>query len=287
MNQKIKLVMSDIDGTLINKENKVSERTKKAVHDLIDSGIEFGVATGRNYDSAVGIVKQLGLDPHVVPIVSLNGIMVNHDSINYQFKDQTMGYEICKKIGLLGDKYYMGVLYFFEEKVYFHMDDLSVKDFELNAEADLLRFFKDDIKMQRIQSIEDIKPLFDAGEQVLKQVFIQNDDYTELVKERISNEFPIDYDLLMVGKGWAEIMPKSVNKGNAIREYAKFRGISMDEIMSFGDSDNDLTMIQKTGHGVAMKNARNSLKVLADAMTDSNVNDGVAQYIEKHLLKKA
>ena len=73
MNQKIKLVMSDIDGTLINKENKVSERTKKAVHDLIDSGIEFGVATGRNYDSAVGIVKQLGLDPHVVPIVSLNG----------------------------------------------------------------------------------------------------------------------------------------------------------------------------------------------------------------------
>ncbi|CAM3581146.1 Cof-type HAD-IIB family hydrolase [Erysipelothrix urinaevulpis] len=284
MKNKIKLVMSDIDGTLINEDHVISEKTRKTVHRLLDQGYEFGIATGRNPESARGIATQLDLNPDLIPIVSLNGLQVDDSKYDYHRFDVSMDYKICQSLGALGEKYYMGVLYFFENEVFFHMDDLSVQDFESNAEEDQLRFFKNNIKMQRIRDISEIKSKFEAGEHILKMVYIQNDDYTELVKERLSKEFPEDYDLLMVAGGWAEIMPKSVNKGQAIADYCEFRGIEMSEVLSFGDSDNDLTMIHKSGVGVAMENARNSLKVMADKKTKSNVEDGVAVFLETYLL---
>lgn len=281
---KIKLVMSDIDGTLINSDHKVSDRTKAAVHKLINSGVEFGIATGRNYESAVGIVEQLELNPNTIPIVSLNGYWVDHPELNYEFRDETMDYETSKKLGEIGADFYMGVLYFFDDKVYSHMDELSLKDYEFSKTSGHMHFFKDGHTMERIESIEEIKHVFTPDHKLLKIVFVQDEDYTELVKERISRNFPEEYDVLMVGRGWAEIMPKSVNKGKAILEYAKYRGLDSNEILAFGDSDNDLTMINYLGTGIAMKNARNSLKVLANDITDSNNDDGVAKYLEKHLL---
>lgn len=285
-NKDIKLVMSDIDGTIINENNEVSKRTKKAVHALIDQGIEFGLATGRNYESASRIAELLDLNPKDIPIVSLNGIFVNHPKLDYEFTDETINYESCKKFAKLGKKYFMGILYFFEDKVYYYLDEKSYKDLELRGSEKMLRFFNDNVKMKRIDDIADIENEFTKNNQVQKLVFIQDDDYTELVRRRIASEFPNDFDLLMVGPGWAEIMPKTVHKGRAILKYAQFRGIDKDQILTFGDSDNDLTMIERVGMGVAMNNARNSLKVLADYITDTNENDGVAQYIEKNLLKE-
>lgn len=282
--KNIKLVISDVDGTLINSENKVSDYTKKTVHRLLESGVEFGLATGRNYESASGILGQLELDPHSTPIVSLNGFWVDHPELDYTFRDTTIDYETSKHLGEIGQQFFMGVLYFFQDKVYSHMDDRSLKDYEKGADLRRLQFFSDNHKMERIDSIEDIKHIFQKGHEVLKIVFIQDEDYTELIKERISEKFPDAYDLLMVGKGWAEIMPRSVNKGHALLEYAKFRGFDPSEILCFGDSDNDLSMIKDLGTGVAMENARNSLKVLADDITESNNDHGVAKYLERNLL---
>lgn len=280
----IKLIMSDIDGTILNSENKISDYTKEVVQKSIKSGVEFGLATGRNLESASGIAKRLGLNPKEIPIVSLNGFWVDHKQLDYKFRDTTINYENSKVLGEIGEKYFMGVLYFFEDKVYSHMDDLSLEDYEHSAGPDRMRFFKDDHALERIHSIEDIKHVFTSEHEVLKIVFVQDEGYTELVKERISRHFPEDFDLLMVAPGWAEIMPKSVNKGKAILEYAKYRGLDASEILCFGDSDNDLAMINDLGIGVAMKNARNSLKVLADDITESNDDDGVAKYIQKHFL---
>lgn len=282
--KRIKLVMSDVDGTLINNDHEISERTKETVHKLVESGVEFGIATGRNYESASAIVRLMDLDPNKTAIVSLNGFWVDHPELDYAFRDETINYEQSKMLGEIGTSFFMGVLYFFDDKVYSHMDEKSYDDYERNVGPDRLRFFQEDFDLQRIQSIEDIKDVFTPQHQVLKIVFVQDGDYTELIKERISREFPDNYDLLMVAEGWAEIMPKTVNKGRAILEYAKFRGFDSSELLCFGDSDNDLTMIKNLGVGIAMKNGRNSVKVLANDITDSNENDGVAKYIEDKIL---
>ena len=280
----IKLVISDIDGTLIDENHEISERTQKAVQALVAKGIQFGVATGRNFDSAKNIVKQTGIDADDAPIIALNGIYVEHKAIGYEEHGETLSYEACRNLAELGEKYFMGVLYFFEDNVYFHMDDLSLQDFELNRDEDFMRFFKESMHMDRIDSIDDLQERFANNERILKVVYLQNPAYSELVQERIALEMPKELVYMMVGPGWGEIMPKSVNKGAAILRYAKSQGIKAEEILAFGDSDNDLTMIEKAGIGVAVKNARSSVKILADDMTDTNINDGVAKYIEKHLL---
>lgn len=280
----IKLIASDIDGTLLNSEHVISDRTREVIHQARAQGYEFMLATGRNYESAVAIAEELHLDPQAIPIVSLNGMRVEHPSRKYHALQAPMSYEACERMEELGMKYFMGILYCYEDTIYFQMDEKSEKDFVFGEDEDRLRFFSDGAKISRIDRLTDIGDRFERNDSILKIVYIQNADYTELIKERIAQEMDGDHDLLMVAPGWAEIMPKRINKGAAILEYASRRGIAPSEVLCFGDSDNDLTMIQSAGIGVAMENARNSLKIVADAITLTNDENGVAEYIAQHLL---
>lgn len=83
-----------------------------------------------------------------------------------------------------------------------------------------------------------------------------------------------------------EIMPKDVSKGHALLEIAEYLGIDQENIIAFGDQDNDMSMIQMAGVGVAMGNAIDSLKAAADYVTLTNNEDGIAAYLEKYLLNK-
>lgn len=83
-----------------------------------------------------------------------------------------------------------------------------------------------------------------------------------------------------------EIMPKDVSKGHALLEIAEYLGIDQENIIAFGDQDNDMSMIQMAGVGVAMGNAIDSLKAAADYVTLTNNEDGIAVYLEKYLLNK-
>lgn len=278
----IKLIVSDIDGTLLNPDHEVSDKTKEIVHKAKDQGVEFMIATGRDYDSAKGVAEKVGVD---CAIISLNGMRVDCDSHNYHVREASMTFEECRRMETIGNAYFMCVLYCFEDVIYYHMDDLAFKDFELGVSEDRMKFFNDKLSTEEIQGLDDIKGRFENGSTILKMVFMQNPDYTELVKNRIRTEITEAFDLLIVSPGWSEIMPKAINKGDALLKYAAHRGIKPEEIVSFGDSDNDLTLIDRAGTGVAMGNARDSLKSIADVITLSNAEDGVAYYVEQNILK--
>ncbi len=282
----IKMIASDIDGTLINNEHKVTDYTREIVQKVRQQGVEFVIATGRNYDSAVEVAAQLGIPNGEMGIVSLNGLRVENPLTGYSEHGRTMTFEECRKFEVIGRKYHMGVLYCLEDIIYYHMDDLSFQDYELGVDEDRMTFFNDRATTLKINGLDDIKHIFDEGQEILKMVYIQNGDYTELVKERVAAEFDEDFVLLVVGFGWAEIMHHDVNKGDALVKYAATRGIKPEEILSFGDSDNDLTLIERCGCGVAMANARENLKAIADDIADSNDDNGVANYIVKNILKE-
>ncbi len=282
----IKLIASDIDGTLINDEHQVTPYTKEIIQKARAQGIEFVIATGRNYESASEIAKQCGIEREEMAIISLNGLRVEFPNAGYSVRAESMSYEACKKMEEIGKKYFMGVMYAFEDVIYYHMDDVSFEDYRLGVPKERMVLFDDSLRSQRINGLEDIKHRFEHGSEILKMIYVQNGDYTELVKNRIAREFGKEFTLMLVGVGWAEIMPRHVNKGAALLQYAASRGIEADEIIAFGDSDNDLTMIKKAGTGVAMANARESLKIIADDITSTNSENGVAEYIEKHILNQ-
>jgi hydroxymethylpyrimidine pyrophosphatase-like HAD family hydrolase len=78
--------------------------------------------------------------------------------------------------------------------------------------------------------------------------------------------------------------PKGISKATGLQEVCKLLGITMDQIVAFGDSRNDLKMIQAAGLGVAMGNAQDVVKQAADHVTLTNVEHGIAAFIQKHLL---
>ena len=84
-----------------------------------------------------------------------------------------------------------------------------------------------------------------------------------------------DYDVLLIGPDWLEIMPKHVTKASALWKICDKLGISMNEVMAFGDAQNDLKMLQQVGIGVAMGNAGDNLKQVADYITTHVDEDGV------------
>ena len=95
-----------------------------------------------------------------------------------------------------------------------------------------------------------------------------------------------DYDVLLVGPDWLEIMPKHVSKASALWKICDQLGISMNEVMAFGDAQNDLKMLQQVGIGVAMGNAMDEAKYAATVVTDTNMNNGIGKVIDALLAGK-
>ena len=281
-----KLIASDIDGTLINKDHSVTKYTQDIFAKAQAAGYEIVIATGRDYDSASEVVHDLGFEPKDIAIISNNGMHVSYPRGNYYVSEPKMSFEDCRVFEQLGQKFYMGILYLTKEGIYFQMDERSLQDYQLGLDADRMIYFNERLKTEHIRGIDDIKHTFDSGSIVEKMVYIQHPDYLELMKERLVQAFDPTYALLMVSPGWAEIMPRHINKGDALIALAEQMGISAQATIAFGDSDNDLTLIQRAGRGVAMANARNSLKIIADDITLTNEENGVAHYIEQHLLNQ-
>ena len=92
-----------------------------------------------------------------------------------------------------------------------------------------------------------------------------------------------DYDVLLVGPEWLEIMPKGVSKASALDKIARKLGYTMENVMAFGDAENDVEMLAKAGIGVAMGNAMDTAKAAANVVTKTNDENGIGEVIDKLL----
>lgn len=279
----IKLIASDVDGTLVDSQGNISPYTKQVINRLKDYNIRFVIASGRSYGGAQKVLSQLDIEREGYGLISLNGLRVyNFPSLDYR-QTHTMTYEQCLWMEQLGAKYFMGVLYCFEDMVYFQMDERTYKDYEIALDRGNLRFFKENMATKDITSLAEIKDRFTHKDTILKTVFIQYEGYMQLVLDRIRREVEDIFTISLVGTGWAEVLFNDVNKGIALLEYGKKFGIGPDEIMAFGDAENDLEMLSMIPHGIAMGNAMPQVKAVASAVAKTNNEDGVAHYLAEHL----
>ncbi len=280
---QIKLVVSDIDGTLINEERKVAPATKAIIQQLPALGIHFMLATGRSYEGALKIAQQLELDPSDYGIIALNGLHTYQDSQTLWRTETNFSYEDCLKLEAIGRQYYVGVLYCFDDKVYLQMDERTYADYTIALNPDQLRYFKEDTSANTIRNLSEIKARFEPNNQLLKVVYLQSADYLDLVIGRIKHDFPPDFDCLLVGRGWAEIMPSRINKGQALKNYAQAFGYNLAEAVAFGDAENDIEMFKAVKLPIAMENALENVKEHAVQVTGSNQADGLAQALNQLL----
>lgn len=272
----IKLICIDMDGTLLVDTQKVSEENKKAIKAAISKDVHVAITTGRLYGCAKLYSDSIGLK---TPIIASNGAFIgdiNGDTIfeNPLSEDNIRDFlRITSKYDLFSYLTTNSSILSFKEVPEDHMYKMLNKTLKKD----------DQIVFHTLDNIDSVYDFHD--ENILKGVSIEKIDFCKLnkAKEELKS-CSSDLEIVSSWDNNFEVMKKGSSKGDAVKQLSKFLNIDKKDIMCIGDSENDLSMIEYAGVGVAMGNASEEVKSKAKYVTDTNVNSGVAKAIQKFVL---
>lgn len=275
MEQKIKMIGLDLDGTLLNEKKELLPYTKEVLRRALDKGVVVLIATGRPW---MGIPEELRTFPGMRYALTSNGARILDIREGTVLIEQLLSresakkaLEICGKYDTLQEVYYDGQGYASADKM------AHVEKYHHNPNM------WEYLRTTRIP-VQDIFRLVDEEERELDKVQALFADMNErrLAWDELSR---VDGLELVGSLGYnIEVNAAGVNKGTGLVELGKLLGIKREEIMACGDGDNDTVMLREVGFGVAMANAEDQVKAAADYITDSNDNEGAAKAIEKFVL---
>lgn len=267
---KYRAIISDLDGTLLNGEHKISEYTKEVIRKIIGKGVKFIIATGRHHKDALCFKNQLGADSY---LVSANGSKV-HDNKNNEIISHNIPGELTDKLLdiKISDEIVRGVYAGDEWLTEFHISEFDEYHVESGFKPRVINF--ETLRGKDISKIFYISENIKALEE-LEKVLKQNKEFTEKLDITAS----LDKCL--------EIMVKEATKGNAVKEILEKEGILPEEAIAFGDGLNDKEMLQVVGKGIIMGNASEKLKKLLPdyEVIGTSSEDAEGHYLEKIFLE--
>lgn len=271
----IRLVASDMDGTLLRENGTVSDRTAQMIKDLQASGVHFVVCTGRSYEDARIPLDEQGIS---CDIICMNGASVYNCQGEQVYRQELSAGQV---------KFIMDCCR--EEVVFDFMTNkgsctLTTKEqFKQYFQAGLLQSVAGGITYEylvsRFRFLKE-QELFTSGLEFYKMSVIHPSPF---VLERVKANLAGNVHLAVAASHHTnlEITNSAAQKGLALLQYAQLKGIRAKEIMAIGDSENDRSMLSlPLGITVAMENSMESIKQAARCMTRSNEEDGVAYAIE-------
>lgn len=270
-----KMLCTDMDGTLLDDNKNISERNKRAIAEAVKRGIKIVVCTGRLFTSADYYADLIGVK---APVIASNGSYIREKDRNEVIYKCALGYERSKKVLDIVKKY--GIYPHFNSsdrvftekiiyssEVYIKNNKTLPKDRQINIEI--------------VEDWDNVLKKYD--DEILKLIAIDK-DAEKIAKAKAELKEMEDIEVVSSYFDNFEVMGKGVSKGRAVEIMSGYYNIPREEIICIGDNENDLTMIEYAGLGVAMGNGEDDVKKAADFITDTNNNDGVAKVIEKFLL---
>ena len=263
----IKMFVTDIDGTLLMPGQKVSAKNIEAVHKMIAAGVKVIIATGRMHCAALPVAAQLGVP---VPIISYNGAVIKSSDgelIHAKYMDA------AKVLALIN---------FFEERGW-HLQSYSGDVLYVPKRDDGVKFY------ETMLNVTAVEVGWDGMRTRLKDVpkLLSVSATPEETNERLSSAEKFlggQIEITRSAPRFCEFMSLGISKASAIKILADKYGITNDEILAIGDSDNDLQMITSVGCGVAMGNAVDLVKAACPRVTDTCENDGFAKAVYDYVL---
>lgn len=240
----LKLIALDMDGTLLSSDHKVSVRTEKAIKDALAKGVHVVLSTGRGFQTCYPYAEQLKLESY---LITANGGQIW--TVEKELLDQhLLETALIEKLYNLGTQVGVNMWMISTSGVFRGEAPENFYDYEwLKFGCESQEKQKLDIMIQELSHYEELE---------------------------LTNSLPTN----------VEVNPKGVSKAMALNFLCDKIGITMKEVMAVGDSLNDIKMIQEAGIGVAMGNAQEAIKKVANYTTDTNDEDGVAKAIERFAL---
>ena len=256
----IKAIAFDMDGTLLNDINRITDRTKNVLNLLKQKGIELILSTGRSYEALLPYKDDLELNSPVIcyngaRILQADGILIK----NHMIDNNASGYliDFARKERVHIQAYRNGILYF-------------------EKRTPLAEVYEDHVKLKgEVVNFDDFET-FDFT----KIMYLGDHETLSELSRSVKSTYSSELSVIFSKPEYLEFMSGGVSKGEAISEVAAHLGIETSSIMAFGDGDNDKSMIETVGIGVAMDNATSGVKAVANKITLSNKDDGVAEFLE-------
>ena len=264
-----KLIAIDLDGTLLNKKKKISERCRSAILQLKDKGKKTILATGRPLYGAMKYMEMLELYDDDDYIVAFNGALVQNVKTKQIIYNQPLSWKAYQELYELSQHLGVNIHALTEQTV------LTPKN---NP------YTKIESEINQIPIIEGPVDNADPSVIIVKVMFIDDPVKLDAIIPQIPSHVKEKYSILRSAPYFLEFLDKRVNKGAGVAAVAKQLGFSCDEVICVGDAGNDLAMVEYAGLGVAMGNAVDELKKAADYITGTNEEDGVAEVIERFML---
>ncbi|MCI8384584.1 MAG: Cof-type HAD-IIB family hydrolase [Clostridia bacterium] len=280
----IRLVASDIDGTIIGENNQITNQNQKAIYDMRKSHIDFTICTGKPYS----MVKKFCEDLHASYGIFGNGNQIIDLKTGNEIFRKTLTQEEVSACMRLAKKEKLHIHFYTENEVitpklmYMDLRNYILKD----------SIFHSDLNFKIVSDVEEY---FEQNKPTVFKLIISSSSSLESLQEQINQKLEVtmyrvikkkEYKDKMIHKEYEylDITPSKTNKSEALAILSKYLEVSSDEIMAIGDNLNDIEMIRNSGIGVAVANSYDAVKAVATYTTVNSVeNSGFAEAVYKYI----
>ncbi|HDR7623019.1 HAD family phosphatase [Bacillus cereus group sp. N28] len=265
-----KMIVLDLDDTLLRDDHTISPRTKEALMTAQEKGVKVVLASGRPTFGMRNVAKELLLEEYGSFILSFNGAKIINCKTNEEIFSSTLSPEIVHNLFEISKT----------EDIWIHTyigDDIVTEENNPYTEIE------GEITGMPIIEVDDFKAA--VKEPVVKVLMNKEAERLVEVEKKLQKQLEGQLSVMRSKPFFLEFTEHGVTKGTSLNQLIQKLGIKREEVIAMGDSYNDQAMIEFAGLGVAMGNAPDDIKEIANYVTDTNMNDGVAKVVEKFVLK--
>lgn len=266
-----RILILDIDGTLVNDKKEITPKTKKKLIEMQQAGHILMLATGRPTPGSARFIKELKLDEFGGYLLSFNGGRIMNCKTKEILYQKILPKEVIPKLFSFAKKHHCGIISYENETV---ISGNGV-DRYIEWEANL-----NHLPVKEIENFADYIT-FDVNKCLMTAPPKDAEKYLKILQD----EFKGTLSIYRSEPYFIEIMPKDIDKAASIDRLLPLIGLKKEGAVCCGDGYNDISMISYAGIGVAMQNARDEVKAVADFVTGSNEEDGLVQVVDTFILK--
>lgn len=275
----IRMIAMDIDGTLKNSLDQLTPATKEALLTAQASGVRLALASGRPTPGLMEMARELEMDTHDGLLISYNGARITECQTDEVVYDNAIEPALAREI--LEHLKSFDVIPMVPHGRYLTVRDVYQPSYTVPGRG-AQNIVQMEARMCSLYLHEEPDLAAWVSQPVNKILTAGYPDYLQEHFQEMAAPFSGRASSMFTAAFYYEFTANGVNKGTALRAALPKLGIDLADLMAFGDGENDISMIQAAGTGVAMANAIDALKQAADEVTLSNDQDGIAATLKAH-----
>lgn len=262
-----KILVLDIDGTLVNSKKEITQKTKREIEKLQQKGIVIAIASGRPVCGIEKIANELDLKKYGGYLLAYNGGKV----VNYKTKEviyeKTMSQKYVKSLYDFAVKNDVAIITYDEPVAITNKGDDQYVELETSING---------LIINEVSNFAEV-----VTQPVVKCLIVGDGEKLADLEISAKEQFGNNLNVFRSEPYFLEITPQNIDKAYSLSKLLDHLNLTKEQMVACGDGFNDLSMIKFAGLGVAMENAQPKVKEVADFITTSNDDDGVALVIEK------